>query len=301
LLLGGTLWFALPRLEEVDRPKLKVPTSFTQLKDLNGLLQKYRTIYPFRTLLSFISTYLFLQAFSLPGSMYLSIVAGAVWGMSLALPLCCACIATGATLCYLMSAAFGPALLALPKWKERVDRWAVKVEGQRANLLSFLIVLRIAPLPPHWVVNIVCPHLGIGIGRFWISTFFGVMGVTVIHTTIGGGLDQMTSARDFKLISWKNFLGLSAIVVAVLIPVGLRYYWRDELDSVAQADRQVGEQGLALEGVIVESGPIPLDKGRKAASGRLVLLDDSDSDLQVEDGQDLVVRNEEDEIPDRRR
>ncbi len=30
-----------------------------------------------------------LQAFSLPGSMYLSILAGAAWGMPFALPFCC--------------------------------------------------------------------------------------------------------------------------------------------------------------------------------------------------------------------
>ena len=58
-----------------------------------------------------------LQAFSLPGSMYLSILGGAVWGVPRALPLACCCVATGATLCYLISAALGPALLTLPKWK----------------------------------------------------------------------------------------------------------------------------------------------------------------------------------------
>jgi len=231
--------------------------------------------------------------------MYLSILAGAAWGMPYSLPLCCACIATGATLCYLMSAAFGPALLAMPKWKDKVDRLALKVEAQRANLTSFLIVLRIAPFPPHWVINIVCPHLSIGIWQFWISTFSGVMGVTVIHTTIGGGLDQMTSAKDFKLISWRNFLGLFAIVVAVLIPVGLRYYWRDELDSVAQAEREAGERQHALEGIIVGSGATPVDKGK--AISQLVLLNDSDSDLQAGDEQDPILWDEEDETPGYRR
>lgn len=48
------------------------------------------------------------------------------------------------------------------------------------------IIYRIAPLPPHWVVNVVAPHLGIGVIPFWASTFLGIMGVTVIHTTIGG-------------------------------------------------------------------------------------------------------------------
>jgi hypothetical protein len=48
---------------------------------------------------------------------------------------------------------------------------------------------RLAPLPPHWVVNIMCPHVGIGLGIFWLSAAAGIFGVTVIHTTIGGTVD----------------------------------------------------------------------------------------------------------------
>ena len=133
-----------------------------------------------------------LQAFSLPGSMYLSILGGAVWGVAIALPLACACVASGATLCYLISAALGPALLVLPKWKARLDTWGARLNSQRDNLLSYLIVLRIAPFPPHWVVNVIAPHLGIGLLPFWVSTFLGILGVSVIHTTIGEKLDQMS-------------------------------------------------------------------------------------------------------------
>lgn len=125
-----------------DRPKLRIPKSFEQLQDLNGLLKKYKTIYPYRTLYCFIIVYLFLQAFSLPGSMYLSILGGAVWGMARALLLVCTCVATGATLCYAISAALGPALLTMPKWRTWMDKWSRKVERQRSNLLSFLIVIR---------------------------------------------------------------------------------------------------------------------------------------------------------------
>lgn len=223
LLLGGTLWVALPRVEEEDRPALHIPRSFAQLQELNTLLKKYRDIHPFRIVICYVVVYLFLQAFSLPGSMYMSILGGAVWGMPRAILLACTCVATGASLCYLLSAAFGPALLTLPKWRERLDRWSDRVESQRSNILSFMIILRIAPLPPHWVVNVLCPHLRIGLVPFWISTFFGIMGVTIIHTAIGGGLDQMTSADDFHLISWRNFAILASIAFAVLVPVGLRY------------------------------------------------------------------------------
>ena len=163
--------------------------------------------------------------------MYLSILGGAVWGVPFALPLACCCVATGASLCYLISAALGPALLTLPKWKALMDRWARKIEVNKENVISFLIVLRIAPLPPHWVVNVICPHVGIGLIPFWISTALGILGVTVIHTTIGGGLEQMTSADDFHLISWRNFFGLAAVVVGVMIPVGLRYWFRREVDK----------------------------------------------------------------------
>jgi uncharacterized membrane protein YdjX (TVP38/TMEM64 family) len=189
--------------------------------------------------------------------MYLSILGGAVWGVIRALPLACCCVATGATLCYFISAALGPALLTLPKWKARLDKWADKIRDNKENMISFLIVLRIAPLPPHWVVNMVCPHVGIGIVPFWISTFLGIIGVTVIHTTIGGGLDQMTSADDFHLISWRNFFGLAAVVVGVMIPVGLRYWFRRESNSITEDESEIldGESGVEESDRILAIGP----------------------------------------------
>lgn len=235
--------------------------------------------------------------------MYLSILGGAVWGVPRALPLACACVATGATLCYLISAALGPALLTLPKWKAKLDKWADKIQAQRENIISFLIILRIAPLPPHWVVNVICPHVGIGLAPFWISTFFGILGVSVIHTTIGGSLDQMTSADDFHLISWRNFLGLSAVVVGVLIPVGLRYFFGRELASV-QAVEDVGEgeaEEEAGEDQILAMGPRAAPK--YARDSRLVLIDDDeaeefaeyedqdeDEDIILEAGPALVLK-----------
>lgn len=232
-LLGGTLYLALPSLDDVDRPLLHVPTSFDELKALNTLLQKLKTLYPARTVICFVVTYLYLQAFSLPGSMYLSILAGAVWGVPFALPLCCLCVASGATLCYLISACFGPALLALPKIKNKIEQVAQKMDDptHRQNLIPYMIVLRMTPLPPHWTINMACPHLGIGIAPFWVSAFLGVMGVTTIHTTIGGGLEQMTSSEDFHLISWRNFFGLGAVLFAVCVPIVLRWRWRKELQD----------------------------------------------------------------------
>lgn len=304
LVLGSILWIALPTLQDEDRESLHIPTSFDDLQALNALLNKYRDIYPYRIVVCYITTYLFLQAFSLPGSMYLSILGGAVWGVPRALPLACTCVATGASLCYLISAAFGPALLTIPRWKSHLDKWTVKLTSHKDNVVSFLIVLRIAPLPPHWVINVLCPHVGIGLVPFWISTWLGVFGVTVIHTTIGRGLNEMTSAADFHLISWRNFFLLSAVVVGVLIPVGLRSYFKREIASAA--DIEEGDEVLAGDGDRILAAS-PATRVKKAAirpavdptdeedSGTsLSSFDDSeDEDVVLEAGPGVVLKSTE--------
>jgi uncharacterized membrane protein YdjX (TVP38/TMEM64 family) len=239
--------------------------------------------------------------------MYLSILGGAVWGVARALPLACACVATGATLCYFISSALGPALLTLPSFQSRLELWSAKIGAQRANIIPFLIVLRIAPLPPHWVVNVLAPHLGIGLIPFWCSTFLGIFGVTVIHTSIGGGLDEMTSAADFHLISWRNFLTLAAVVVGAMIPVGIRYVFSRE---AANVDDEV--QHVALEGdddAILAHGPplSPLGKSKQVQGPSVVPEDlfvdetdeedEEDEDVILEAGPALVIKGKDPEPP----
>ena len=148
LLLVIVLRALLPPIEPEHKHALKIPKSFEDLKQLNSVLQIYKDRHFFRVLISFISVYLYLQAFSIPGSMYMTILGGALYGY-FALPLVCLCIATGATLCYFISSIFAPAILsASNKWRIRLDGWKLKLAKHNSNLLSYLIVLRIAPLPP---------------------------------------------------------------------------------------------------------------------------------------------------------
>lgn len=215
-----------------------------------------------------------------------------MWGVARALPLVCCCVATGATLCYLISSALGPALLTLPKWKAKLDRWATKIRENKENVISFLIVLRIMPLPPHWVVNIVCPHVGIDILPFWTSTALGILGVSVIHTTIGGGLDEMTSADDFHLISWRNFFGLAAVVVGVMIPVGLRYWFRRQVQDAADGvDDEDDEGQVAVDGEdrIVAVGPPRIGTNKKMAERQRLLGDESLCSTETEDSDGDVI------------
>ncbi|KDE07420.1 hypothetical protein MVLG_02287 [Microbotryum lychnidis-dioicae p1A1 Lamole] len=263
----------LPPIDEEHKSAVKLPKSFDDLKALNVVLQIYKERHYNRVLGCYVTVYMFLQAFSIPGSMYLSILGGALYGL-MALPLVCFCVATGALLCYFISQALGPAvLLNSEKWQRRVDAWTARVSKHNDNLISYLIVLRIAPLPPHWVVNVVAPHLGISVYKFWISTFFGIMGVSYIHVTIGTTLDQMTSSSDFHLISWQNGLGLGGIIVAVLVPVAMKRYYKQDLEQAA-VDEPAEEE--VVEGAEVRRrsaewsrrGSAPGGAGESGSAGR---------------------------------
>lgn len=97
------------------------------------------------------------------------------------------------------------------------------------------------PLPPHNIVNILSPHLGISIPTFWISTFFGIFAVSVIHTTIGEKLDQMSSPDDFHLFSLRNVLLLIGVCAAVMVPVVVKKLAKvDSLETTQEQQRGGG-------------------------------------------------------------
>jgi hypothetical protein len=133
------------------------------------------------------------------------------------------------------------------------------------GVAAFLIVLRISPFPPHWVANFVAPHLGIGPLFFWATCFIGIAPVSVIHVTIGSSLDSMTSAADFHILSLRNILGLGAVIVAVLIPVGLKRIFKQDLGELGEAEATIEEQYAVDSEVDVPAvhtfhqGPVPVE------------------------------------------
>jgi uncharacterized membrane protein YdjX (TVP38/TMEM64 family) len=117
-------------------------------------------------------TYVFLQTFAIPGSIFLSILSGFLFPFFIALFLVCTCSAVGATFCYLLSSMVGHELVM--KWfPERLSYWRVKVIQHRADLMNYIIFLRITPFLPNWFINIASPLLGVSLTPFFIGTFVG--------------------------------------------------------------------------------------------------------------------------------
>ena len=73
-----------------------------------------------------------LQTFAIPGSIFLSILAGFLYPFPLALFLVCLCSSLGASFCYLLSKLFGRHLL-LKYFRERIIEWQRKVNTKRST------------------------------------------------------------------------------------------------------------------------------------------------------------------------
>lgn len=113
-----------------------------------------------------------LQAFAIPGSLFLSILSGFLFKFHIALALVCICSALGASLCYLLSQLVGRRLVK-HFFPERAQQWSEQVDKHRNELFSYILFLRMTPLLPNWFINLVAPVIGVPLYPFALGTFLG--------------------------------------------------------------------------------------------------------------------------------
>ena len=63
--------------------------------------------------------------------------------------------------------------------------------GFQENALSYLLVLRLIPLFPFFLVNIVPAFLGVKLRTYAIGTFIGIIPGSFVYATVGAGLGSI--------------------------------------------------------------------------------------------------------------
>lgn len=121
-----TVYLSFPEMRPEERPFVKLPTSLEDAKNLGRVLSHYKDAHFAQVLLAFFCTYIFLQSFAIPGSIFLSFLSGFLFPFLLAIFLVCLCSAIGASLCYLISYSFGRRL-AMHWIPERISKWKKQV------------------------------------------------------------------------------------------------------------------------------------------------------------------------------
>ncbi|XP_054456711.1 transmembrane protein 41A-B-like [Anoplopoma fimbria] len=202
----------------VQEYRLKFPSDLDELRELAEMLKFYKREHHGYVLLLFCSAYLYKQSFAIPGSSFLNMLAGAIFGPWEGLVLACLLTTFGSSFCFLLSATFGKQHV-VQFFPEKVDLLQRKVEENRSSLFFFLLFLRFFPMTPNWFLNITCPVLNIPMSIFFFSVLIGLIPYNFICVRTGSILSQISSLDD--IFSWATLAQLLAIALMALLPGAL--------------------------------------------------------------------------------
>lgn len=65
------------------------------------------------------------------------------------------------------------------------------IEKNKDNLYFFLLFLRVTPLVPNTVINVVSPIVGVPFKYYFFATLFGLMPANIIHVNMGHEISTM--------------------------------------------------------------------------------------------------------------
>uniref|UniRef100_A0A3Q3WAA0 VTT domain-containing protein n=1 Tax=Mola mola TaxID=94237 RepID=A0A3Q3WAA0_MOLML len=214
--------------------RLKFPSDLDELRELAEMLKFYNREHHGYVLLLFCSAYLYKQSFAIPGSSFLNMLAGAIFGPWEGLVLACLLTTIGSTFCFLLSSAFGKQHV-VQFFPGKVALLQRKVEENRSSLFFFLLFLRFFPMTPNWFLNITCPVLNIPMPIFIFSVLIGLIPYNFICVCTGSILSEISSLDD--IFSWGTLAQLLTIALMALVPGALLKQYSKSHHKVDCMDR----------------------------------------------------------------
>lgn len=180
--------------------------------------------HPFLAPVVFMLIYATVVALSVPGGAVLTIAAGFLFGVFAGSIYVVFAATLGATIVFLIAkTALGDMLRA--KAGPRIRRME---EGFREDAFNYLLVLRLIPIFPFWLVNIVPAFLGVGVSTYVLGTFLGIIPGSVVFASVGNGLGAIFDAGqtpDLGIIFEPAIIGpIIGLALLALLPIAYRKY-----------------------------------------------------------------------------
>jgi uncharacterized membrane protein YdjX (TVP38/TMEM64 family) len=168
---------------------------------------------------AFVALYVLAVTLSLPTATILTIFGGFLFGLVWGAALSVVGATLGATALFLIAkTTVGDAL------RGRAGPWLQRMQqGFAEGALSYMLVLRLVPLFPFWVVNLVPAFLGVRLWTYVLATFVGIIPGSFVYSSVGAGLGSVfESGGSFSLRDaltpqiWTALVGLALLS---LVPV----------------------------------------------------------------------------------
>jgi uncharacterized membrane protein YdjX (TVP38/TMEM64 family) len=161
----------------------------------------------------FVGVYFLMVSLSLPGATILTLSAGAIFGSVLGMLL----VNIGATLG--ATTAFLSARFIFRDWVEGKfsDKLMAINNGISSNAVSYMLFLRLVPLFPFFLINLVLGLTQVRLSIYFFVTMIGIMPGSFIYANAGSNLASINSISDIG--SPEVFGALVLLGVFSLIPV----------------------------------------------------------------------------------
>ena len=196
--------------------------SFDSLQANRAWLQAFVEADTAWAALSAFAVYVTAVALSVPGAVILTIAIGFLFGTLAGGAIAAAGATVGATAVFLLARSTLGAALA-----ERAGP-AVKCmeDGFRRNAFSYLLALRLVPVFPFCLVNLVPALLGVPVRTYVAATLVGILPGTFVFAAVGAGLGSVLDSPEglsaATMLKPKILLALGGLALLALLPVAYR-------------------------------------------------------------------------------
>ena len=195
--------------------------TFTQLADHRAALSDLVARDGVLAATGFMLGYAGLTALSVPGAMLMTLTGGFLFGCWLGALYALIGATIGASAVFLAARA-GLAGLA-ERAGPRVQRLQ---EGFREDALSYLLCLRLMPIFPFWLVNLVAGASGMSLSVYLVATFFGMIPGALVYAGIGNGVGDLIAAGrhpdHYAIFRPEILLPLIGLGALSLLPVAYK-------------------------------------------------------------------------------
>ncbi len=199
--------------------------SFDKLHQHRETLVEFVAAHGVLAVILYLLCYATVIAFSLPGGAIMTITGGFLFGTLAGTVYTVLAATVGASVLFLAArTALGDLLRA------KAGPAVRKMEaGFRENALSYLLALRLIPLFPFWLVNLVPALLGVPFRVYLIGTFFGIIPGCFVFASVGNGLGTVFAAGrtpDINIIFAPEILiPIIGLALLALAPVAYKKYF----------------------------------------------------------------------------
>lgn len=195
--------------------------SFEQLERHRAQLLDLVDRHPLLAPLVFMLIYVIVIALSIPGGAVLTIAGGFLFGLVATTVYVVVAATLGATVVFLIAkTALGDSL------RRKAGPAMRRMEaGFRENALSYLLFLRLIPVFPFWLVNLVPAFLGVPLSTYVLATAVGIIPGSLVYASVGNGLGAVfeAGARPDLGIIFKPAIILPIIGLALLAVLPVAY------------------------------------------------------------------------------